>query len=58
MSEKVSSSSKKAGRPTVEYPDCLEELCVSWRARDVMASEFMRRTELKEGNFLRACCRM
>ena len=51
MSEKVSSSSKKIGRPPVDYPDGWEELYASWRAGDITASAFMQRAGLKKGTF-------
>lgn len=51
MSEKVSSSSKKIGRPPVDYHDGWEELYASWRAGDIAASAFMQRAGLKKGTF-------
>ncbi len=51
MSEKVSSNSKKVGRPAVDYPDGWKELCASWRAGDVTAREFMQKAGLKKGTF-------
>lgn len=51
MSEKVFSSSKKVGRPAVDYPDGWEGLYASWRAGEMTAREFMQKAGLKKGTF-------
>lgn len=48
MSEKVFSSSKKVGRPAVDYPDGWEEPYTSWRVGDVAASGFRQKARIKE----------